>query len=62
MKSIGRAELSGCFRMLNADVLHLASVAGIGTSVSVVPSLPAPQQVSRAPERASQPVVLPASK
>ena len=62
VKSIGRAESSGCFRMLNADVLHLASLADVGTSVSVVQSLPASQQISRAPERASQPVVLPASK
>ena len=62
VKSIGRAESSGCFRMLNADVLHLASLAGVGTSVSVVPSWSASQQVSRAPERASQAVVLPASK
>lgn len=63
VKSIGRAELSGCFRMLNADVLHLASVAGIGTSVSVVPSLPAPQQVSQVPPKsAGQQVVLPAPK
>ena len=48
--------------MLNADVLHLASVAEIGTSVSVVPSLPPPQQVSQAPERAVQPAALPQSK
>lgn len=40
-KTIGRASSSGCFRMLNANVLHLASVAGIGTQVSVVMRLPA---------------------
>ena len=28
VKSIGQAQSSGCFRMLNAEVLHLASVAG----------------------------------
>lgn len=60
--SIGRAESSGCFRMLNADVLHLASITEIGTSVSVVPSLPPPQQVSQGPERATQAVALPRSK
>jgi len=60
VKSIGRAESSGCFRMLNADVLHLASIAGVGTSVSVVQS--APQQVSQVPARASQPASLPQSK
>lgn len=60
VKSIGRAESSGCFRMLNADVLHLASIAEIGTSVSVVQSLRAPQQVSQVP--AIQPASLPQSK
>jgi hypothetical protein len=46
-KSIGRAESSGCFRMLNSAVLHLASVTAIGTPVTVVSALPA-QQVSQA--------------
>lgn len=54
-KSIGRAESSGCFRMMNADVLHLASITEIGTSVTVVPSLPPPQVVSQLPERPAQP-------
>jgi lipoprotein-anchoring transpeptidase ErfK/SrfK len=39
VKSIGRAQSSGCFRMLNSAVLHLASLAEIGTSVTVVDSL-----------------------
>ena len=38
-KSIGRAASSGRFRMLNAQVLHLASLAEIGTPVHVVKSL-----------------------
>ena len=38
-KSIGRAESSGCFRMLNAHVLHLASLVQPGTQVTVVRSL-----------------------
>ncbi|MBO0763202.1 MAG: L,D-transpeptidase [Hyphomicrobiaceae bacterium] len=38
-KSIGRAESSGCFRMLNSAVLHLASITEIGTPVAVVSSL-----------------------
>jgi lipoprotein-anchoring transpeptidase ErfK/SrfK len=38
-KSIGRAASSGCFRMLNAQVLHLASLAELGTPVHVVKSL-----------------------
>ena len=49
-KSIGRAASSGCFRMLNANVLHLASITEIGTTVNVVAALPRGQDVSRAPE------------
>src|SRR5690606_17011715 len=40
VKSIGRAASSGCFRMRNAHVLHLARLAGVGTTVKVVRSLP----------------------
>jgi lipoprotein-anchoring transpeptidase ErfK/SrfK len=39
-KSIGRAASSGCFRMLNGHVLDLASRVGVGTTVTVVRSLP----------------------
>jgi lipoprotein-anchoring transpeptidase ErfK/SrfK len=45
--SIGRAESSGCFRMLNSAVLHLASITEIGTPVSVISALP-DQQLSQA--------------
>ncbi|HPG89612.1 MAG TPA: L,D-transpeptidase, partial [Hyphomicrobium sp.] len=38
-KSIGHAESSGCFRMLNAHVLHLASLVQVGANVTVVRSL-----------------------
>ena len=38
--SIGRAASSGCFRMMNEHVLHLASLATIGTPVAVVKHLP----------------------
>jgi lipoprotein-anchoring transpeptidase ErfK/SrfK len=38
-KSIGKAESSGCFRMMNENVLHLASLVKIGTPVTVVHSL-----------------------
>lgn len=38
-KSIGKAESSGCFRMLNEHVLHLASLVQTGTQVTVVRSL-----------------------
>jgi lipoprotein-anchoring transpeptidase ErfK/SrfK len=33
--SIGRAESSGCIRMMNEHALHLASIVGIGTTVKV---------------------------
>ena len=55
--SIGRAESSGCFRMLNSAVLHLASITEIGTPVAVVSSLPQQQGVSRARDAAREPVV-----
>ena len=35
-KSIGLASSSGCFRMMNGHVTHLATMAGIGTEVRVV--------------------------
>ncbi len=38
-KSLGQAQSSGCFRMLNSSVLHLASVAEVGTKVTVVKTL-----------------------
>jgi lipoprotein-anchoring transpeptidase ErfK/SrfK len=38
-KSIGRAASSGCFRMMNDQVLHLASIAKVGTTVTVVNGL-----------------------
>lgn len=39
-KSIGRAASSGCFRMMNGHVLHLAGQIGVGTQVHVLKSLP----------------------
>ena len=35
-RSIGRASSSGCFRMLNKHVLHLAQLAKVGTKVKVL--------------------------
>ena len=46
VKSIGQAQSSGCFRMMNPAVVHLASVVEIGTPVSVVAELPQLPQVS----------------
>ena len=39
LKTIGYAASSGCFRMMNHHVVHLASLAGVGTTVHVVRSL-----------------------
>jgi lipoprotein-anchoring transpeptidase ErfK/SrfK len=37
-RSIGRASSSGCFRMMNEHVEHLATLARVGTTVRVVAS------------------------
>ena len=37
-RSIGRASSSGCFRMMNEHVVHLATLAHVGTTVRVVSS------------------------
>ena len=60
VKSIGQAQSSGCFRMLNTAVLHLAKVTEIGTSVSVVPTLSDRARISRAPEASPAPAFKPA--
>ena len=39
-RSIGRASSSGCFRMLNQHVTHLATLAHVGTTVRVVANYP----------------------
>lgn len=39
-KSIGTASSSGCIRMTNGHVMHLSSIAGIGTTVHVLNKLP----------------------
>lgn len=41
VKSIGTAASSGCIRMTNGNVTHLASLAGVGTTVYVLKRLPA---------------------
>jgi len=40
VKSIGQAQSSGCFRMMNGAVMHLAGLVEVGTLVTVVSSLP----------------------
>lgn len=37
-RTVGRANSSGCFRMTNEHVVHLASIAKVGTKVKVVQS------------------------
>lgn len=39
-KSIGRAASSGCFRMMNEHVVHLASLVQVGAEVHVLAKLP----------------------
>jgi lipoprotein-anchoring transpeptidase ErfK/SrfK len=39
-KALYQAASSGCFRMTNSNVIHLASIAGVGTTVRVVHKLP----------------------
>jgi lipoprotein-anchoring transpeptidase ErfK/SrfK len=41
VRSIGTAASSGCIRMTNGNVTHLASLAGVGTTVYVLKRLPA---------------------
>jgi lipoprotein-anchoring transpeptidase ErfK/SrfK len=41
VKSIGTAASSGCIRMTNGNVMHLASLADVGTTVHVLKRLPA---------------------
>lgn len=48
-KSIGYAASSGCFRMMNHHVLHLATLAGPGTTVTVLERLPKGNAISVAP-------------
>jgi lipoprotein-anchoring transpeptidase ErfK/SrfK len=48
VRSIGRASSSGCFRMMNKHVLHLARLVQIGAPVHVVRSLDVPVSQSGA--------------
>ena len=52
VKSIGQAQSSGCFRMMNASVMHLAGLVDLGTPVTVVYSLPESPAVSQFQQRA----------
>jgi lipoprotein-anchoring transpeptidase ErfK/SrfK len=48
-KTIGQAASSGCFRMMNEHVVHLASMAKVGTVVKVMPRIERPDAVSELP-------------
>jgi hypothetical protein len=48
-KTIGYAASSGCFRMMNEHVVHLAALVGVGTVVKVMDQLPQSQEASAAP-------------
>jgi lipoprotein-anchoring transpeptidase ErfK/SrfK len=50
-RSIGRAQSSGCFRMMNANVVHLAGLTELGTTVTVVGALPGRPVIGLAPKR-----------
>ena len=53
-KSIGRAESSGRFRMLNSAVLHLATITEIGTPVAAVSALAKREEVAGVPDAARE--------
>lgn len=46
-RTIGRAASSGCFRMLNAHVVHLAGLVETGTTVKVVERWPTVGRAAR---------------
>ncbi len=57
-KTIGLAASSGCFRMLNEHVVHLASLATVGTTVKVLPHITVPDAVAEELPWLRQPVRL----
>lgn len=51
-KTIGYAASSGCFRMMNEHVVHLAALVNVGTVVKVMDELPSGEQIAEAPWKA----------
>jgi hypothetical protein len=51
-KTIGYAASSGCFRMMNEHVVHLAALVNVGTVVKVMEHVPQIDQVADVPWRA----------
>jgi lipoprotein-anchoring transpeptidase ErfK/SrfK len=54
-RTIGQAASSGCFRMLNTHVVHLADLVEIGTTVKVVDRWPTGEGVARTNARKQRP-------
>lgn len=54
-RSIGYAASSGCFRMMNHHVMHLATLAGVGTTVHVLDRLPSNVAVGVQPSEPDAP-------
>jgi lipoprotein-anchoring transpeptidase ErfK/SrfK len=48
-KTIGYAASSGCFRMMNDHVVHLAALVEVGTVVKVMDHLPDPDDLASLP-------------
>ena len=48
-KTIGYAASSGCFRMMNEHVVHLAALVDVGTVVKVMNSIAEDQEIATAP-------------
>lgn len=57
-KTIGYAASSGCFRMMNEHVVHLAALVSEGTVVKVMNSIVEPQQTATAPSWEAKPTAL----
>lgn len=55
VRTIGQAASSGCFRMLNADVVHLAAQIKVGTTVKVVERWQTSREVANADRILSEP-------
>ncbi len=53
-RTIGYAASSGCFRMMNQHVMHLSTIAGVGTTVRVLDRLPSNVAVIEAPQKPQQ--------
>lgn len=51
-KTIGYAASSGCFRMMNEHVVHLAALVGVGTVVKVMEHVPEKEELASAPWKA----------